>query len=355
MDARRAAALALLGSCVLLVAGCQKHRSSSGVSIVFDQIPPSGVGGAEELDPIRGRVIDGPADSRIVVYAHNSDWWVQPFRSRPFTHVGGEGRWSTATHPGSDYAALLVTPGFRPEARLETLPKVGGNVLGVSFVKGSSAPKQDAKILHFSGYDWKVKSSEGDHGGELSEYEPSNAWVDDHGYLHLLMGQVDGQWHCAGISLTRSLGYGTYRFVVQDSAQLPPSAVFTLFTHDDRQDERDQAEMDIELSHWGRAYRRNADYVIQPYYIPENTVHFNVPAGPMTYLLRWDPGSAVFKSFRGESAATPGRKVMEHIFRSGVPVPSAETVHLDLYDFHHSQSGLQHPVEVVVEKFEYLP
>jgi hypothetical protein len=38
-----------------------------------------------------------------------------------------------------------------------------------------------------------------------------------------------------------------------------------------------------------------------------------------------------------------------------VPTPASETVHIDLYDYHHSKQALQQPAEVVVEKFEYLP
>ena len=37
----------------------------------------------------------------------------------------------------------------------------------------------------------------------------------------------------AEVKLSRSLGYGSYRFVVQDVAHLEPAAVFALFTWDD--------------------------------------------------------------------------------------------------------------------------
>jgi hypothetical protein len=221
--------------------------------------------------------------------------------------------------------------------------------LAVATVKGSSERAADPKIIHFSGYDWRVTSSPNDHGGEICDYEPSNAWVDDRGYLHLLMGQDGGHWHCAGIALTRSLGYGTYRFVIADSTHLPPSAVVAMFTRDE-----DRAQFGIELSRWGKEQNRNADYVVQPYYIPENTVYFHVPPGPMTHLLRWEPGSVAFRSFTGVLTA-PRASLTDHVFKSGIPVPASEMLHLDLYDFHHSHSGLQHPVEIVVQNFEYLP
>jgi hypothetical protein len=345
------------GGALLLAAGCgcRVAEKQQGPSLRLLEVPAAAPGGSEPLERITGKVIEGPSGARVVTYAHNGDWFVQPFRSRPFTDVGTGGSWSAVTHLGAEYAAVLVSPGYEPPARVSDLPPVGGGVLAIAVTRGSSIPPKPPRVLHFSGYDWNVRSSPSDHGGELSDYEPANTWVDDKGYLHLLMTQAEGLWHCAGISLTRSLGYGTYRFVVQDSAHLPPSAVLTMFTRNDRRDGEDRTELDVELSQWGKTHNRNGDYVVQPYYIPENTVHFDVPAGAMSYVLRWDPGSATFKTFRGVSAETSGRKVMEHTFKSGVPVPATETVHIDFYDFHHSQSGLQHPVEIVVEKFEYLP
>ena len=57
-------------------------------------------------------------------------------------------------------------------------------------------------------------------GGEMNDYDSANSWVDSRGYLHLRMGMQGGRWSCAEVNLTRSLGYGTYKFVVQDSANL---------------------------------------------------------------------------------------------------------------------------------------
>lgn len=345
----------VLCSLFFLLAGCRSSHDLRQPSIAFVHVPPNQAGGPELLDQLSGRTSNAPVGAKVVAYAHNTLWWVQPFRSRPFTDLAANGTWSTATHLGTDYAVLLVSPGYQPPTRISELPPPGGGVLAVARIKGTPGHLIAPKIIHFGGYDWTVSSSADIRNGELSRYEPSNAWVDDHGYLHLLMGEEEGVWHCAGVRLTRSLGYGTYRFVVQDSARLPPSAVLAMFTRDDRQELEDAAEMDIELSRWGKPQNRNADYVVQPYYVPENTVHFNVPAGPVTYVLRWEPGSATFRAFAGSSMAAGGRKIMDHVFRSGVPIPAAETVHLDFYDFRHSKSGLQHPVEIVVEKFEYLP
>jgi hypothetical protein len=114
-------------------------------------------------------------------------------------------------------------------------------------------------------------------------------------------------------------------------------------------------ELDIELSQWGKAGSKNAQYVVQPYYIPENVVRFSVPSGVVTHTLRWKPGVASFKTVRGLLAVPGSKNISEHVFTSGIPAAAAEVIHIDLYDFFHSKSNSQRLAEVVIEKFEYLP
>jgi hypothetical protein len=341
-----------------LLAGCGISHPVARPTIALEQVPPARAGGAETFETISGKVMGAEAGQQIVIYTHfGAWWWVQPFRSRPFTSISADGTWKTPTHLGNDYAALLVEPEFQPPAKTAALPQPasGNGVVAVTTLRGSDLQPSAPRLLRFSGYDWKVRSSPVDHAGDPTEYEPANAWVDSSGYLHLLMAQADGHWRCASVSLTRSLGYGTYRFVVQDTLHLPPSAVLALFTRDDREEQDGRNGLDVELSRWNKPRGRNADFVVQPYYIPENTTHFSVPSGAITYVVNWEPGAATFRTFAGTSATSHGRQIYEHAFKSGIPVPAAEKVHLDLYDFFHTQSGLQHPVEVVIEKFEYLP
>jgi hypothetical protein len=180
-------------------------------------------------------------------------------------------------------------------------------------------------------------------------------WTDEKGYLHLRMATVNGRWSCAEVNLTRTLGYGTYRFVVQDSAHLPPSAVAGIYTWDDLRSYTARNELDIELSRWGNAASKNAQYVVQPFYVAENVARFAAPPGVLTHTLRWEPGSASFKTIRGSAADPKAVTISEHVFTSGVPTTANETVHFDLYDFRHSKNPSQQPAEIVIEKFEYLP
>jgi len=353
----KAGLVAILSIGVLdIFTGCGVYSPQPKTSVRFVRVPRAGHGGTEIIEPISGSVTGSISGQQVVVYAKNGAWWwVQPFRSRPLTNVESDSTWHTVTHIGTEYAALLVAPGYQPQAKIGAIPPVGNGVLVVATIKGVEASPVASKIIRFSGYDWTVRASPSNRGGEMNQYDTTNAWVDREGYLHLKMGDHDGRWTSAEVKLTRSLGYGTYRFVVQDSAHLEPSAVLAMFTLDERQDQEIRTELDIELSSWGNARKKNGDYTVQPYYVPENTTHFSVPPGRFTHVLRWEPGVASFRTLYGEATGPGAKELAHHVFTSGIPVPGGETVHIDFYDFFHSQSGLIHPSEVVIEKFEYLP
>lgn len=153
----------------------------------------------------------------------------------------------------------------------------------------------------------------------------------------------------------RSLGYGTYKFVVQDVAHVPPSAVVGFLTYDDSRTEAFASEIDIEVSRWGDAKRKNTQYVIQPFYVPENVFRFESPSGTVTYSFHWEPGRVTFQTGTGSVQNFIERPATAHTFSSGIPVPAKETVRMNIYDFRHSQHPSQPPAEVVIEKFEYLP
>ena len=339
----------------ILVAGCHLPRLAPKPTLEISHVPPATAGGPERMDSIEGRVTGAKPGQQIVLYAKNDVWWVQPFANQTFTAIQSDSTWRGFTHLGTDYAALLVDPGYHAEPKLAALPAEGNGVAAVLTAKGGTTPSPALKTIHFSGYDWIVRSASSEHGGEMNYYDTANAWTDEKGYLHLRMGERNGRWSCAEVNLTRSLGYGTYRFVVQDSAHLSISGVLGIFTIDERLGEDNRPEMDIELSQWGKPGNKNAQYVIQPYYIPQNIARFAVAPGVYTHVLRWEPGSASFKTVAGPVAGPGAQGISQHAFTSGIPAAAGETVHSDLYDFFHSKSTSQRPDEVVIEKFEYLP
>jgi hypothetical protein len=303
------------------------------------------------MDFIEGHVTGATAGQQIVLYAHSGVWWVQPFNNRVFTKIQTDSTWKNTTHLGTEYAALLVGPGYDPPARLQDLPAVGGAVFAVAMSPGKPGQAIVAKTIHFSGYDWDVRSAGSDRGGATRSYDPNNAWTDAKGFLHLRMEQRNGEWYCAEINLNRSLGYGTYRFVVEDVSHMSPSAVLGMFTFDEKSVEESRNELDVELSYWGDPDRENAQYVVQPFYVPANVYRFNAPPGTLTHSFRWEPGRAEFQTTRGGTGPT----VNEKVFTTGIPKATGQTAHVDLYDFHYSKNAVHQPAEVVIEKFEYLP
>jgi hypothetical protein len=346
--------LLLLAVCLSL-SGCRTFVRKEKPLVEITRSPSADPGGPARLDYIEGRARGGGPGAQVVLYTHSSDiWWVQPFANQVFTRIQPDSTWRNWTHLGIEYAALLVEPGYHPALKLAALPGTGNGVDAITIVKGTGKPIVP-KTIHFSGFDWTVRAAGNDRGGEANLYDPDNAWVDRNGYLHLRMQERNGHWTCVEISLNRSLGYGSYRFVVQDTGHLPPSAVLGMYTLNELQPTDVRNELDIEISRWGLASSLNAQYVVQPFYIPENVSRFRVPSGTLTHSLRWELGKASFKTVRGSGLTSGAGAVSEHIFTSGVPTTANEKVHMDLYDYRHSRQKSEEPVEVVIEKFEFLP
>ena len=354
-DVRSGWVLALLlgTQSLVLFAGCATRSFAGRPSIEFSVIPIAQEGGPDKQSPISGHVTGARPGQRIVLFAKSGIWWVQPTVDEPFTPIKPDSSWTGSTHLGTEYAALLVQPGYHPPPTLEVLPPEGGDVIAVKTVQGKNW-EATTTTLQFSGYEWHVRNVGSNRGGRENNYDSSNAWTDDNGFLHLRIANDGGRWSCAEVKLLRSLGYGSYRFVVRDVSQLEPAAVLSLFTWDDSDAGQNHREMNIELARWGDVASRNAQYVVQPYYVPANVVRFDVPAGVLTHSFRWEPGRVAFKTVRGTVADGPGL-VASHVFTSGVPEPGGETIHLDLFIFGNAKEPLQKDVEVVIEKFEYLP
>lgn len=346
-------AVFLAGFLVILACGCRSSQGVAGPSIEFTRVPPAAEGGPDRIDIVEGRVKGARPEQEIVLYAKIGSWWVQPLTNEPFTRLSSDATWTNSTHVGTEYAALLVEPDYRPASTLSALPSVGGGVLAVASAKGGSGPSI-TKTLSFSGYEWRIRDAPSSRGGG-NKYDASNAWTDSKGALHLRIAKIAGEWTCAEVTLTRSFGYGTYSFVVRDVSQLDPVAVFTLFTWDYAGTDPNHREMDVEISRWGDMLNKNAQYVVQPFYAPENASRFMMPPGVLTNSFRWEPGRISFKTVRGSDAGSAAQTVAEHVFTSGAPSPGIESVRMNLYIYHTPKEALRSENEVVVEKFEYLP
>jgi len=343
---------ALVGVAGLLLTAC----SSPDPKIAFIKVPAADKGGPDVMDVISGRVTGAKPGQQIAVFARSQVWWAEPRQGRVLTEIRSDSTWETPTHYGTEYAAALVEPGYRPAFVSKELPKLGGDIAAIAVVPGVKSSAEIHHTIQFSGYEWIVRAAPSDRGGN-NTYDPANAFIDESGALHLRISGSPGNWTCTQLILTRSLGYGTYRLIVRDVSNLDPAAVFAMYTLSDigaASTDRNPREWDIEISRWGDPAHKNARYIVQPAYVEQNTIWFTVPSGTLTHEVHWERGTLRLTTMR----ATPdpaGPLVAEHVFSSSAPVAGDEKFRINLYDFQRGPQQMKQAAEVVIDRFEYLP
>jgi hypothetical protein len=351
----------------VVLTGCHPSSKNPAPTVAFSRVPPAYQESPYKTDiferdyktdTIEGRATGARPAQRIVLYAKTDGrWGVCRQLGQPFTHIETNGRWKAAVHLGTQYAALLVDSTYSPPEQTESLPIIGNGVVTLAVVNGEGpAPVLPSpKTLNFSGYEWTTSAGPIFHAGSRNFFDPANVWTDENGSLHLRISGSSGKWAAAEVKLTRSLGYGTYRFQVRDTSHLEPSAVLTLITWDGAGTESNRRELDVELGRWGYLGNDDVHYVVQPYYVPANIVTFRAPPGAYTHSFRWEPGQVTFSTVTGSGNTGGGRVINQHVFTSGVPSPEGESVRIALYVFHQGHIPLKNENEAVIEKFEYLP
>src|ERR1700733_4012608 len=348
--------------------GCHSSPKNSAPTVAFSKVPAAYQESPYKIHIFQGRdiktdIIEGRATGarpgqRIVLYAKTDGRWrVYRRSSQAFTNIEPDGRWTASIQLGTQYAALLVDPTFNPPEQTESLPIVGNGVVAQAVVNGEGPTPvlPSPKILNFSGYEWTTSAGPIFRAGSRNFFDPANVWTDEKGALHLRISGSPEKWTAAELKLTRSLGYGTYRFQMRDVSHLEPSALLTLITWDGVGTESNRRELDVELGRWGYLENDNIHYVVQPYYVPANFVAFRIPPGVYTHSFRWEPGQVMFSTVAGSGNTDAGRVINQHVFTSGVPSPGGESVRIALYVFHQGQVPLKNETEVIIDKFEYLP
>lgn len=346
-------------------AAIAQRASGSEPSIEFTYVPPFG-----SSNDLTGRVANVVfADYRVAahIFVGGAGWWTKPTFEQPLTPIGNDGVWQCdITTGGADpcatmIAAFLVAAGYAP-------PPANGNQqlpddLFTNAAAWTTVTRAFPRALHFSGYDWTVKTSCGVPVGPGSNYfsdSASNVWVDAQDRLHLRITQRAGRWECAELVSTRSFGYGTYRFYLDSPVDsLDRNVVLGLFTWSD-----DPAyahrEIDIECTRWGDAAdTNNSQYVVQPYPPLDRRLRFRVPPelNASTHSFTWSTDQVFFVSHAGQYAIppAPNQEILHWTWSgSDVPLHGDENVRLNLWlSTNAPASGAE--VEVVLNRFVFVP
>ncbi len=114
------------------------------------------------------------------------------------------------------------------------------------------------ETITFSGYNWNVFEGAG-FGGNT--FDADNAWVDEHGWLHLKI--TSGDWNSAHMWTTETFGFGKFEFWVKgriDNFHDRAILGMFLFPHGDPEGEGVD-EIDIEIAGWDPG-KINANYAV---------------------------------------------------------------------------------------------
>lgn len=213
------------------------------------------------------------------------------------------------------------------------------------------------RVIQFSGYDWVVRTSNDNRVGPGPNYfsdSKDNVWVDDEGRLHLKIVQKGGAWYCAGVSLRRSLGYGSYIFYVSSNvSDLDQHAVAGLFTY-----MNDEEEIDIEFSKWSDPDNMDAQFAVQPSHIPGNKVRFNLDllAEFSTHAFHWEPQTIEFASLQGHGIAPGADNIIHQWTYTGQHIPpnSQERLKINLWLFRGQIPSDMSEQELIIERVEFV-
>jgi hypothetical protein len=218
-----------------------------------------------------------------------------------------------------------------------------------SGLPGGDGPPR--RTVAFAGQRWEIKQGR-DLGPGPNQWSDGDECVrlDEEGSLHLGIARAEGRWSCAEVTAPDSLGYGAYRWVIAgDLTALDPRTVLGIFLYED-----DAHEVDFELSRWGKARDRNAQFVVQPP-TEESRHRFDTGrAKVITCRLDWKESSVRCRCWEGDD---PSRAPLADWTYSGknLPRPGATRVHLNLWLFQGKPPIGAARQEVVVRSFRFSP
>ncbi|MCC6363608.1 MAG: glycoside hydrolase family 16 protein [Bryobacterales bacterium] len=210
--------------------------------------------------------------------------------------------------------------------------------------------------ITFQGQPWVVKVSQEQVGPGPNYFSasPENVFVDAKGRLHLRIVRRAGRWYSAEVISRRTVGYGTYRFEVEQVNPLDPNAVLGAFTWGDESGPHNNEIDALEVGHFGDdSGYTNAQVVIQPAEARGNLQRFLLPhGGTTTHIMHWEPEGLQFQAAEGD-----GPVIHEWSYPRTVPNVSGEKLHFrfNLWLFQGRPPSGKKEVEVIITSFSFEP
>jgi hypothetical protein len=324
-------------------------------TVTVTQAPVCGagpIGSANDLN-LNGTVtgLADPSQYKVAAYVFTDQWWTKPTFANPTAPVTATGTFSidVTTHANdlqAGYFAVFVIPNAVTPPQANGLAALPASLFAYPYA--TLARECDGRVIAFAGRHWKVKDSGNSlwgPGPNRFSDNPLNVWVDGAGDLHLRITKRMGQWQCAEVTditanpATSTPGFGTYTFQVATRLdQLDANVVLGLFTWDDDPNSAAVAhrEVDFEAAKWGNPNDpTNAQFVVQPWDVPDHLVRYTIPPGdnPTTHRFDWRADHVEWASWLGNSLVPATAGDVIHTYRydgSDVP-PAGGTEHLHLH------------------------
>lgn len=194
-----------------------------------------------------------------------------------------------------------------------------------------AAARADTRTIEWSGHTWDVRPPGfGAPGPNHWSDSEANVQVDGSDLVLSIVKDSDGRWTSSEVSNQRSLGYGTYRWVVKsDLGALDSHEVLGMFTYGGSSPSHN--EIDIEPSHWGRPeWPSGSATVWQDPLAGLNQVKTFRYTGRPPYVnqFTWTPGRISYVI-----TEAGGATLLDWTVTSGVPTPSSEVPMINYWRF----------------------
>jgi hypothetical protein len=143
--------------------------------------------------------------------------------------------------------------------------------------------------LTWKGIEWKVRSYDGEPGGENNKWLTNGAYIDDLGRLHLTITKEGDTFYSSELCTPTKYRYGVFRWRIETPLNdLDPNVCLGGFTY-----LNDTTEIDIEYSKWIHD-TRELWYSNQPHHFPGYQIE---QAQPIIGEIDWSPSRIIFSSW----------------------------------------------------------